>query len=137
MTSKGMTSKKGKVEDQWIFKSKEVTETQLLEIVGRCLEIAIRIIFGNFTYNFGGRIFLQEEGGPIGNRLTMACSRLVMQDWGEKYKELLENEKVWITMLKIYVDDVRQISTVLEKGTRYDEEKKRMVWTKEAMEEGS
>ena len=82
MASKGMIIKKGKVEDQWVFKTKEVTRTQLLEIVGRCLEIALRFIFGNFTYNFGGKIYLQKEGGPIGNRLTMACSRIIMQDWG-------------------------------------------------------
>ena len=65
----------------------------------------------------------------------MACSRLVMQDWGEKYKELLEKAEVWISMLKIYVDDVRQISTVLEKGTRYSTEDEKMVWTREALEE--
>ena len=82
MTSEAMIGKKGRVEDQWVFKCKEVTEDQLLEIVGRCLEIAIRTVFENFTYNFGGKIYLQKEGGPIGNRLTMACSRVVMQDWG-------------------------------------------------------
>ena len=49
----------------------------------------MRTVFENFTYNFGGRIYLHKDGGPIGNRLTIACSRVIMQDWGEKYLEIL------------------------------------------------
>ena len=53
MASKAMSGKGGKVEDQWVFKVKEVTREQEMEIIGRCTEIAIRIVFENFTYNFG------------------------------------------------------------------------------------
>ena len=59
MASKAMSGKNGKVEDQWVFKSKEITREQEMEIVGRCCEIAIRIVFENFTYNFGGKIYLE------------------------------------------------------------------------------
>ena len=72
MSSRGMQSKDDKVEEQWVYKTKELTKKQIAEVVGRCAEIAVRTAFENFTYNFGGRIFLQKEGGPIGNRLTMA-----------------------------------------------------------------
>ena len=68
------------------------------------MEIAIRTIFGNFTYNFGGKIYLQKEGGPIGNRLTMACSRIIMQDWGEQYSRILEEANLLVTPFKIYVE---------------------------------
>ena len=51
---------------------------------GIMVEIGIRALFTNFCYTFGGKIFLQQAGGPIGARITMACSRLRMQDWGEK-----------------------------------------------------
>ena len=53
------------------------------------MEIAMRVVFENFTYNFGGKTYLQRSGGPIGNRLTMACSRVMMQEWGETYLEIL------------------------------------------------
>ena len=131
MASQGMSGKNGKVEDQWVFKVKEVTREQLMEIVGRCVEIAVRVVFEHFTYNFGGKIYLQKSGGPIGNRLTMACSRVVMQDWGEKYLEILEQTDIITTMFKIYVDDVRQVSTILREGMRFDEELNRMVWKEE------
>ena len=68
MTSEAMIGKRERMEDQWVKVSKE----KLLEIVGRCLEIAIRTVFENFPYNFGGRIYLHKDGGPIGNRLTIA-----------------------------------------------------------------
>ena len=135
MASQGMTGKRGRIEDQWVFKCKEVSREQMMEIVGRCAEIAIRVVFENFTYNFGGKIFLQRTGGPIGARLTMACSRVVMQDWGEEYHKILVGSGLRVSLLRIYVDDVRQASTVLRRGTRYDEVKRQLVWTEDSEEE--
>ena len=93
---------------------KDLSKDQLLEVVGRCVEIAVRTVFQNFTYNFGGQIYLQRDGGPIGNRLTMACSRVVMQEWGEQYFSILKEAGLVITLFKIYVDDVRKICTPLK-----------------------
>ena len=135
MTSQGMMGKEEELEKQWTFKCKEITEEQIREIVARVTEIAIRIVFENFCYDFGGRIFLQKFGGPIGARLTMACARIVMTEWGEKYMEILEKAGVKTTLLKIYVDDVRQTSTLIRKGLRYDAEKEEWGWSKEAEEE--
>ena len=104
MMSQAMQGKKD-LEEQWVFKCREVDKDQLMEIVGRCLEIAMRTVFENFSYRFGGKTFLQKEGGPIGNRLTMACSRVVMTDWGEKYLRILDKAAIVTTLLKIYVDD--------------------------------
>ena len=84
MTSKGMMGNEEDLTDQWVFKSKEVSKEQKKEIVARVVEIAIRTVFENFCYDFGGRTFLQLFGGPIGARLTMACARVVMTEWGEK-----------------------------------------------------
>ena len=132
MTSKSMKSKNGKLEEQWVHKTKEVTRSQKMEIIGRCAEIAIRTVFENFAYSFGGKIYLQLEGGPIGARLTMACARLVMQDWGLQYQDILKEAGHLITLFRIYVDDVRQISTVLEDGSRYDLASRKIIRTEEA-----
>ena len=43
------------------------------------MEAAVIFFFRNFTYTFGGDIFVQMFGGPIGARITMAVARLVMQ----------------------------------------------------------
>ena len=135
MTGEAMTSRKGRVEDQWVFKTEHISKDQLMEIVGRVAEIATRVVFGNFTYNFGGKIYLQLEGGPIGARLTMACARLVMQDWGEKYQNILEESGILTTLFKIYVDDVRQVSTVLPLGMRFRVETGKIEYCEKAEEE--
>ena len=133
MASKTMSGKGGNVEEQWVFKKKEVTEEQKREILGRCLEFAIRVVFENFMYDSGGKTRLQRRGGPIGARLTMASSRIVMLSWGEEYRRILREAKVLVSLLKIYVDDVRQVTTPQKMGS--SKEEKRTVETQEALEE--
>ena len=135
MGSKGMSGKSGTIEEQWCFKVKELTRDQMMEVVARCTEIAVRTIFENFSYNFGGKVYLQQSGGPIGERLTMACSRVVMAEWGEEYERILREAGLVVTLLRIYVDDVRQASTVLKLGTRFDVNKREMVESEVAREE--
>ena len=106
-----------------------------MEIAARCVEIAARTVFENFMYTFGGKIYLQKEGGPIGNRLTMACARVVMTDWGEEYLSILDRAKIETTLLKIYVDDVRQVSSLIEPGLRYNTKERVWAWSQEAEEE--
>ena len=135
MSSKAMQSRDGELDTQWVHKVKSVTREQLMEIIGRCTEIAIRAVFENFTYNFGGKIFLQLFGGPIGARLTMACSRIVMQEWGMHYTSILKSAGMEVTLLKIYVDDVRQATTTMRKGMRFSEGE--LTWSEEAEQEDS
>ena len=46
-----------------------------------------------------------------------------MTDWGEKYLQILDKAEIVTTLLKIYVDDVRQISTRIKDGLRYQVDK--------------
>ena len=65
-------------ECQWFYPDREPTELHKRMIIARCCEIAVRTVFENFTYKFGGKFYKQQEGGPIGARLTMCAARLVM-----------------------------------------------------------
>merc|ERR1711954_21778 len=65
----------------------------------------------------------------------MAASRLVMQDWSEGYLEILERSRMRLGMLTGYVDDVRQVSSCLKYGMRYDSAEKKFTFNKEALEE--
>ena len=51
-------------------------------------EIGVRILWEKFSYRFGQKIYHHQSGGPIGARITMACSRLLMQQWGESYTNI-------------------------------------------------
>ena len=79
--------------------------------------------------------YLQSEGGPIGQRPTMAASRIVTQQWYEDYEQILTSAGLETPLLKVYVDDGRQVTTLLRKGMRYCQTKKEFTWSKEAQEE--
>ena len=74
-------------------------------------------------------------GGPIGQRPTIAASRIVMMDFFEEYERILKGARLLITLLKVYVDDGRQVTSTLDKGMRYDKDRKIFSWSKEAEKE--
>ena len=103
-------------------------------MVSLVAEIGVRILWDNYCYDFGGEIHLQDRGGPIGKRPTMAAARIVMNDFLEDYEKILKKARLLITMLKVYVHDGRQVTSLLEKGMRFSKERKEFVWSKEAEE---
>ena len=135
MASEGMNNKERSEEKQWYWYRKDPGEKILKKMIGMISQIAIRVLWENYCYNFGGRTYQQSEGGPIGQRPTMAASRLVMEEYFEIYSKILTGAGAKITLLKVYVDDGRQVSTVLKKGMRFEEKKMEFVWNKEAEEE--
>ena len=93
-------------------------------MMGMVADIAIHVLWKNYGYTFRGEIRLQDEGGPIGQRPTMAASRLVMLDFFWEYENILLRSDLKITLLKVYVDDGRQGTSLLPIGTRFDKESK-------------
>ena len=120
---------------QWEFPETEVTEREERVLIATVVEIALKILFANFTYKFGGKYYHQKEGGPIGVRATGAASTLVMEDWAEIYKEILVRSCILVLLLAGYVDDGRQITTVLKDGMRYNKEEQKFTYSKEAEDE--
>ena len=104
-------------------------------MIAMVAQIGIRILWETYCYNFGGKTYLQGEGGPIGQRPTMAASRLVMEEFFSEYRRVLEQAEVKIMLMKVYVDDGRQPTTLLRKGMRYDVENKEFRWDMLAEEE--
>ena len=125
----------GDSEKQWIFPQVHPNAQEEKELIARCAEIAKRTIFRNFCYKFAGKVYLQTDGGPIGARVTMCLARIVMHDWGEKYRVIITKASLRIALLSSYVDDVRQGSTCLRFGMRYDQVNMEFVWNMGAEEE--
>ena len=103
--------------------------------MGIVTEIAILILWRNYCYKFGGEMKIQGEGGPIGQRPTMAASRLVMTDFFYKYNNILRKSGLKIFLMKVYVDDGRQVTSLLKRGMRYSREEEKFVWKQEAEQE--
>ena len=104
-------------------------------MIGVALEIAIVFFFKNFTYTFGGKLYVQTSGGPIGARLTMCAARLVLQQWREDFKVILEKAEIKEKLSRIYVDDNRCIVEKLRPGLRFNVEKKSFEFKKEWVEQ--
>ena len=119
-------------EKQWIFPTKVLDKTEIKQVVARVVEIATRTLFENFSYKFEGKHFKQKKGGPIGVRATGSAAELVMQDWSEKYLQILQNSELWVGLLSGYVDDGRQACSILEKGMRFSEQENKFSFSKEA-----
>ena len=75
------------------------------------------------------------SGGPIGARVTMAASRLVMYNWGLAYTQILIRSNLDLRLFGIYVDDVCQGTDLLPRGFRFVLIKKRFEYREEWKEE--
>ena len=98
--NKELNNKQTNTEIEWTFPPFKPTNEEKREMNGIICEIGVRVLWKNFSYRFGNKIYRQQSGSPIGARITMACSRLVMQQWGEAYTTILirskqRNEIVW------------------------------------------
>ena len=78
-------------ESNWDWPNLPLNREQIKILLGRAMEIAVKFFFSHFTYTFGGEIFIQMFGGPIGARVMMCLARIVMQQWREDFVNLLKN----------------------------------------------
>ena len=134
MKNKEINGKEADTEISWKFPKRKPTERQIRQMAARVTEIGLRSVWGNFVYSFGGKYYLQMDGGPIGAHVTMAASRIVMYDWSCHYRTMLENICLWAPLLKGYVDDNRQFTTKMLPGIRFDEEVKQFSLREELIE---
>ena len=81
------------------------------------IEIAIRTSFEMSVYTFGGEIYAQLKGAPIGSRLTMVCVRLLMIYWDSKVDLKLRAARVESWMKGGY-------------GWRFNTLKNKFTWVK-------
>ena len=119
----------------WIWPELKPTEKETKLLMAAMLEISVKFFFDNFVYSFGGENYVQGSGGPIGARITMCISRLVMQEWWEEFKAILDASNIEYLMHAIYVDDGRIIIEKLKPGIRFCEKTKMFKFKQEWLEE--
>ena len=123
----------------WEWPQIEINKRIIKKLMGAALEVAVRFFFCNFTYTFGGKLFKQMCGGPIGARLTMCVARLVLQQWRDDYSRVIKKANIEELLSKIYVDDNRNVVKKLKPGLRFDETKREFRyeshWEEEDMRE--
>ena len=71
-------------------------------------------------YQFCGRYYLQQNGGPIGLTSTASLASLVMKIWDCMWIKLLDREGIKLWLFFRYVDDVRCFLRPFKEGVRWD-----------------
>ena len=118
--------------EKWIWPNLANISRQVLKrLLGVGLGLAVKFIFQNFVYTFAGRYFLQKNGAPIGNRISMCASTLVMQEWRDIFKAILDLSKIQELLAALYVDDGRNLVQIIPKGVRFDEKKEMLIHKEE------
>ena len=75
------------------------------KMVAKVVKVGVRVAIMNHTYEAGGEVRMQKEGGAIGLKLTGAVAKCVMNQWMRKLKKRLEEACLrWYLLIK-YVDN--------------------------------
>ena len=93
-------------------------------ILATVMQIAVRAVFDTHVYQFAGKIYHQQRGGPIGLRATCAIAKVVMGDWDRRLHKIMSDNGLCIEEAARYVDDVRLWLHAIEMGWRWTENKK-------------
>lgn len=104
----------------WYNRRTLISKVEKNKIVARTIEVAILVAMGLHLYSFGGQIYIQLSGGPIGLRFTACLAAVLMKIWDVAWLQLLQNEDIRTELYKRYVDDSRNLLKPLAEGWYWD-----------------
>ena len=93
--------------------------TEKKEIIATVIKILTMTMFSTHIYTFGGKVYKQLEGGPIGLRSTCSVARLAMKVWDDKWLRRLEMLRIKIEAATRYMDDGRTALHPFHHGWRW------------------
>ena len=105
---------------QWAFRRTEFTSEERRLLLAEAIRIGVTTAFQNHLYQFAGKTYLQRDGAPIGERLSCAVARLVMNKWDRKFIATLNTNKIKMETGFRYMDDTRVFLRALALGWRWD-----------------
>ena len=116
-------------EEMWKCPAVQLTKVEKRMILAEVVAIGVRTMFKTHLYTFGGRVFHQRVGGPIGLSGTGAIVRVVMGMTDRRVKSKMAASKVKTKIDARYVDDGRTLLMPVKRGWRWTEDGVR--WSKE------
>ena len=122
---------KHKNDEMWKFSHFEPTKEEKKKLLAKGVEIAVKMMYNSHLYTFGGKVYKQRSGAPIGLRGSGASLRIIMNLWDSKVLDLLENINWTVRIGFCYVDDIRKLLRAIKLGWRW---KKGVMQYKKAWE---
>ena len=127
---------KEKNDEQWLFSARfEPTDEEKKKLLAKGFQVATKALWQTHLYKFGGKIYHQKKGAPIGARASGAGARLIMNLHDEVVKEKLEKIRNMPDIAFRYVDDERFHLRGFKPGWRWDMRKESMVYRGAWLEE--
>ena len=65
----------------WDFSQVKLDEFNKREILARVIKIMVLVLMVTHSYSFGGKLFRQRSGAPIGLRASACLAKILMVDW--------------------------------------------------------
>ena len=107
VTGKGPLGPERGDTEQWVWPRVKLTEEERTMVIAEVVKILAEVMFQNHLYTFGGQVYRQKRGGPIGLRGTCALARLTMCNWDRLWEELMKRNRVTLEEYMRYMDDDR------------------------------
>ena len=107
--------------EQWCFPNVVLSDEEKRLLIATVVSLATKAMFRLHHYKFGGKMFKQMEGGPIGLRGTCSIARLAMQLFDGKWLGRLRSMKVTTELDGRYMDDGRNILAPFKAGWRWSD----------------
>ena len=108
---------------QWEWSNVVIDSQVEKEIIAEALARMVGIFCETQTYTFGGEIYRQLKGLPIGPRLTCAIARIVMSKFDSMMTKRLSELRLKVNLLIRYMDDIRKLLQAIKSGTVYKDGK--------------
>ena len=109
--------------EQWIFPEVVLSQEEKKGILAAITRLMTELMFNNHIYTFGGKMYRQVKGGPIGLRGTCALARVIMNIWDRLWERMLTNMNIQLEDLRRYMDDGRVFIHPIRRGWRWWEGK--------------
>ena len=111
---RGRQQKKPKwIWDDWVAP----TSSQRKVMVALMMREQIKMVFTSHLYTFGGRLFLQASGGPIGLDLSEVVARALMRRYNRQLSSTLSRLNIKPVLHKCFVDDLDLATSKLSLST--------------------
>ena len=99
----------------------KLTEEERTMVLAEVVKILAEVMFQNHLYTFGGQVYRQKRGGPIGLRGTCALARLTMCNWDRLREELIRRNRVTLEEYMRYMDNGKSFLYPFRTGLRWVE----------------
>ena len=113
----------------------DLSEGEVRMLLAKVIEVSVLLVIRNHVYSWKNEDWMQTLGVPTGLRLSGLIGRITMDSWMEQMTSKMEDNNMKQYLFKKYMDDSEIILENLEVGSRWDNNKKKIVVTDHDAEE--